>query len=81
MLAPLPPPQIFYVEHTGTDLSAIRCPSHIWIGAPDTTTPPAMARHYAGAIPGAVLHELEGEAHLSLPFRHNRDILGCIAGA
>ena len=38
----------------------------------------AMARFYAGSIPGATLHLLRGEGHLSLPFRHNRSILGCI---
>lgn len=64
-----------------TDLAAIRCPAHVWIGGQDATTPPAMARHYAATIPGAALHELPGEAHLSLPFRHNRAILGSIAGA
>lgn len=47
----------------------------------DTTTPMAMARFYAGSIPGATLHLLRGEGHLSLPFRHNRSILGCLVDA
>lgn len=38
-----------------------------------------MARHYAAAIPGATLHLLDNEAHLSLPFKHNRAILGSVA--
>lgn len=37
-----------------------------------------MARAYARALSNAMLHELEGEAHLSLPFRHNRAILGSL---
>lgn len=69
---------MYYVEPPTTDLAAIRCPSHIWQGGADTTTPPGMARHLAAAIPGAVLHLLEAEAHLSLPFRHNRAILGSV---
>lgn len=47
-------------------------------GGKDTTTPPDMAMHYASAIPGAQLHVLQQEGHLSLPFRHNRSILGSI---
>ena len=38
----------------------------------------AMAQFYAASIPGATLHLLRGEGHLSLPFRHNRSILGSI---
>jgi len=41
----------------------------------DTTTPPAMGRHYAEALPSAELHLLEGEGHISLPLRRGRDIL------
>lgn len=37
-----------------------------------------MARAYARALPTATLHELEGEGHLSLPFRHNHAILGSL---
>ena len=47
----------------------------------DTTTPMAMAQFYAASIPGATLHLLRGEGHLSLPFRHNRRILGSITDA
>lgn len=71
--------QLYYVEPPATDLASIRCPAHVWVGALDTTTPPAMARHYVAAIPGAQLHELEAEAHLSLPFRHNDAIVGSAA--
>jgi pimeloyl-ACP methyl ester carboxylesterase len=39
-----------------------------------------MARCYAASIPGAQLHVLPGEGHLSIGFRHNREILGCISG-
>lgn len=61
------------------DLCSIACPTNIWQGDLDTTTPAAMASHLAGAIPGAALHVVPGEAHLSLPFRHNRSILGSVA--
>lgn len=37
-----------------------------------------MARAYAHALPKATLHELGGEGHISLPFRHNHAILGSI---
>jgi hypothetical protein len=47
-------------------------------GRQDTTTPPAMAQHYAATIPGAQLH-MKDEGHLSLGFKHNREILGSIA--
>lgn len=38
-----------------------------------------MARCYADRISGAQLHVLPGEGHLSIGFRHNRQILGSIA--
>ena len=37
-------------------LSDIACETVIWAGGLDTTTPPAHARWYADAIPGASLH-------------------------
>ena len=54
-------------------------PVHPTLAALDTTTPPAMASAYARALPAARLHMLEGEGHLSLPFRHNKRILGSVA--
>lgn len=73
--------QIFYVDPPTIDLATIRQPTRIWQGGQDATTPPAMARHYAAVIPGAQLHLLESEAHLSLPYRHNRAILGSLVDA
>lgn len=74
-------PQIYYVDPPTIDLASIRQPARIWQGGQDATTPPAMARHYASAIPGAQLHLLDNEAHLSLPYRHNRAILGSLVEA
>ncbi|PRW59847.1 2-hydroxy-6-oxo-6-phenylhexa-2,4-dienoate hydrolase [Chlorella sorokiniana] len=73
--------QIYYVDPPTIDLSSIRQPTVIWQGGQDATTPPAMARHYAAVIPRAQLHLLDTEAHLSLPYRHNRAILGSLVDA
>jgi len=75
------PLQIYYVDPPTIDLASIRQPTRIWQGGQDATTPPAMARHYASVIPGAQLHLLENEAHLSLPYRHNNAILGSLVEA
>lgn len=74
--------QVFYVDPASVDLSGIHCKTvHVWQGGQDATTPPAMARAYAESMPHAQLHLLEAEGHLSLPFRHNRQILGSAIGA
>ncbi|KAL4428008.1 hypothetical protein ABPG75_002097 [Micractinium tetrahymenae] len=72
--------QLFYVNPPAVDLSSLALPTHIWQGTLDSTTPPAMACAYARALPKATLHELE-EGHISLPFRHNRAILGSLLGS
>lgn len=56
-------------------LPSVTCPVVAWVGTADQTTPPAHARFYASAIPGAQLWEVEGEGHLSLPFKHGRRVL------
>lgn len=56
------------------------CPTIIWIGDEDITTPPAMAAHYHSRIPGSRLHSVRGEAHLSLPFNHGAAILASLSG-
>lgn len=81
ILLSLRPLQIYYVDPPTIDLASIRQPTLIWQGGQDATTPPAMARHYASVIPGAQLHLLENEAHLSLPYRHNNAILGSLVEA
>lgn len=47
----------------GFDLGAIEVPVHIWQGDADLNVPPHHARLLHEAIPGSVLHELNGEGH------------------
>jgi 3-oxoadipate enol-lactonase len=44
-------------------LSGIRNPTLVTCGALDQTTPPALAREVASAIPGATYREIEGSGH------------------
>jgi 3-oxoadipate enol-lactonase len=44
-------------------LAGIRNPTLVMCGALDLTTPPALAREVANAIPGAVYREIEGSGH------------------
>jgi pimeloyl-ACP methyl ester carboxylesterase len=44
-------------------LSSIRNPTLVMCGALDQTTPPALAREVARAIPGAAYREIEGSGH------------------
>jgi 3-oxoadipate enol-lactonase len=44
-------------------LASIRNPTLVMCGALDLTTPPALAREVANAIPGAVYREIEGSGH------------------
>lgn len=44
-------------------LPSIRSPTLVMCGALDQTTPPALAREVARAIPGAVYREIEGSGH------------------
>jgi pimeloyl-ACP methyl ester carboxylesterase len=46
------------------DLGRIAVPTLVGVGEADILTPPELAREMAGAIPGAVLHEVPGCAHL-----------------
>jgi len=48
-----------------TDVSQIRVPVQIIVGADDKLTPPAISRKMAAAIPGARLLELAATGHLS----------------
>ncbi len=60
-------------------LERISGPVTLWHGTEDRNAPLAMGRHHAERIPGAELHVLPGEGHLSLVHRHTRDILRVIA--
>lgn len=44
-------------------LASIRNPTLVMCGALDQTTPPALAREVARAIPGAVYRDIEGSGH------------------
>jgi len=44
-------------------LAAIRNPTLVMCGVLDQTTPPALAREVARAVPGAVYREIEGSGH------------------
>ena len=50
----------------GFDVSDIAIPVSIWHGDQDRIVPPAHARWLAAHIPGADLHLLEDEGHISL---------------
>ncbi|GAB4813732.1 hypothetical protein N2152v2_000778 [Parachlorella kessleri] len=60
------------------DLESIRCPTVIWNGDEDTTTPNAMAQLYHERIPGSKLHLVPGEGHLSLVLKHRAAIVRSI---
>lgn len=54
-------------DFDGRDLlGAIRCPTHIIVGAADTATPVAMARDLRAGITDSTLEILEGARHFSL---------------
>lgn len=48
----------------GFELSRIAIPVHLWQGDADANVPPAHAALQHHEIPGSVLHECPGEAHL-----------------
>lgn len=56
------------------ELETIRVQTTVWAGTADTIVPPAAAAAYV-AIPGAVLQNVAGEGHYSLPLRHADRIL------
>jgi pimeloyl-ACP methyl ester carboxylesterase len=58
----------------GFPLEGIQIPVYIWHGSLDDQASVAMARYFAGKIPGSRLTLCEGEAHLLL-FPHWEEIL------
>ncbi|TYO98213.1 pimeloyl-ACP methyl ester carboxylesterase [Geothermobacter ehrlichii] len=56
-------------------LLSIRVPVMIWHGGDDRTVPVAHGRWYAAQLPTAVLEEIPGEGHFSLPVRRGGHIL------
>lgn len=64
------------VLNLGTHLLPLRmCPTVIWVGGEDRTTPACMARLYHAHIPGSSLRVVPGEGHLSLVCWHQAAIL------
>lgn len=53
-----------FTRDWGFRLEDIAVPVHVWQGDADRNVPAAHGRRQAAAIPGAVLHECPGEAHL-----------------
>ena len=70
--------QALIVSPWGFDVHQIAVPTHIWVGEDDQHAPPVMARYLAEAIPGADLHVMPGEGHLSIFYKHAPDILGTL---
>jgi pimeloyl-ACP methyl ester carboxylesterase len=64
----------------GFRLEDIRVPVHVWHGELDVSTPPAMGRHLAAAIPGAALHLVPGAGHF-LAYARWREILTALSPA
>lgn len=50
----------------GFDLGEIDTPTAIWQGSEDLMVPFAHGRWLASRVPGAAVHLLEGEGHLSI---------------
>ena len=55
-----------FVRPWGFDLASIRVPVHVWQGSADLMVPFAHGVWLASAVPGAAVHLLEGEGHLSI---------------
>ena len=50
-------------------------PTHFWVGEDDQHAPPVMARYLAEALPGADLHVMPSEGHISIFYKQAADIL------
>lgn len=55
-----------FVRPWGFDLAEIRVPTFVWQGSADLMVPFAHGRWLASAVPGATVHLVEGEGHLSI---------------
>jgi pimeloyl-ACP methyl ester carboxylesterase len=50
----------------GVDLSAVRVPTHLWLGDEDIFVSAPMGRHLERTIPGADVHRVPGAGHLDV---------------
>ncbi len=64
----------------GIRIEDIRVPVHLWHGDLDVSTPPAMGRHLAAAIPGCRTHLIADAGHFLAYSRWN-EILAALAPA
>ncbi len=55
-----------FVRPWGFELAEIRVPTFIWQGSADLMVPFAHGQWLASAVPGATVHLVEGEGHLSI---------------
>ena len=65
----------------GIDLSALRVPTFLWHGELDRNVPVVAGRYLASTIPNCRATFYPQEAHLSLPFNHQEEILRALATA
>lgn len=56
-------------------------PVHLWHGEADTDAPVSIAHYLASHLPGATLHTLSHEGHVSTFVRHAPEILAQLAAA
>ena len=69
-----------FVAPWGFDLAAIRVPVHVWQGSADLMVPFAHGQWLASAVPGAVVHLLDGEGHLSIGVGQAEAIIAALVG-
>ena len=67
--------QALIVSPRGFDGHQIAVPTHFWVGEDDQHAPPVMARYLAEALPGADLHVMPSEGHISIFYKQAADIL------
>jgi pimeloyl-ACP methyl ester carboxylesterase len=63
----------------GFDPGLVRRPVLLWHGERDRNVPVAHGRYLAGAFPDCRAAFYTDDAHLSVPFHHQRDIFGALA--
>jgi pimeloyl-ACP methyl ester carboxylesterase len=63
------------------DPSAMRVPTLLWHGELDRDVPVVAGRHLASAIPNCRATFYPHEAHLSLLFNHQKEILRALGTA
>jgi pimeloyl-ACP methyl ester carboxylesterase len=68
-----------FVAPWGVELGSVRVPVALWHGEQDVRVPSAHGRWLAGAIPGAALHLLPDDGHVSPIFAREREVVGWLA--